>query len=458
MNESVFQNVISLAKRRGFIFPGSEIYGGLANAWDFGPLGVELKNNIKQEWWRIFVSKRQDIVGMDSSIIMNPKVWEASGHIQEFTDLLVEDEKTRERFRLDHLLEESGIDVAGMSEKEMMQELVDKKIKSPKGNNLSSPKHFNLMFETYIGSTTEKKDTVYLRPETAQAMFVNFKNVISSTRVKLPFGIAQIGKAFRNEITPGNYIFRTREFEQMEIEYFVEQSAWEEYFEKWLKDMDKWIEFIGLSSKNVHHIEVPENERAHYSSRTVDFEYDFPFGRKELYGLAYRSDYDLMQHAKTSKQDLAFTMQDGEKIVPHTIEPTFGVERTILAILLEAYCEEKVDTETRIVMKFPVRIAPYKIAVLPLVSNKQELIDKSKDIFASISQEVTAIYDEGGAIGRRYRRNDEIGTPLCLTVDFDTIEDTTVTIRDRDSMKQIRVEEKNIPNILSDLVKGKLKF
>lgn len=441
MNTETFQNVISLAKQKGFIFPGSEIYGGLANSWDYGPLGVELKNNIKQAWWRLFVHSRQDIVGIDAALLMNSKVWDASGHTQAFSDPLVEDSKTHERYRLDHLLEDNDIDVKNMDFNDMKKALKDKNIKSPKGNALTEPKQFNLMFETSIGSTQEKKDVVYLRPETAQAMFVDFKNVVSSTRVNLPFGIAQIGKAFRNEITPGNYIFRTREFEQMEIEYFIHESDWKQQFELWIQNIHQWLDCLGVNKDKISLLEVPDGERAHYSERTVDFEYEFPFGRKELYGLAYRGDYDLKQHTKHSGEKLVFTdPHTGAKIVPHTIEPSFGVDRTLLVVLLEAYCEDEVGGEKRNVLKFPAHLAPYKVAVLPLVSNDKTLVAKAQEIFASILSSYPALYDDSGTIGRRYRRNDEMGTPLCLTVDFDTLKDNSITMRDRDSMKQVRMD------------------
>ena len=448
-NEQLLEKVTSLAKRRGFIFPGSDIYGGLANSWDYGPLGVELKNNIKQEWWKRFVRQRADVVGIDAALIMNPRVWEASGHVGEFTDPLVEDVKTHERYRLDHLLEENGVNPVGMSLEEMASAIAEKGIKSPKGNELGSPKKFNLMFKTFIGPAEDDASQVYLRPETAQAMFVDFKNVVATTRVRVPFGIAQIGKAFRNEITPGNFIFRTREFEQMEIEYFVREQDWKQHFEAWLASMHEWLEHLGVAKERIHELEVPEEERAHYSERTVDIEYDFPFGKKELYGLAYRGDFDLRQHATASGEELVFTdPHTGEKFVPHVVEPTFGVDRSVLVSLLEAYHEDEVDGEARIVMRFPRWVAPIKVAVFPLMANKEELTNKAREVFEKVSARVAAQYDDGGAIGRRYRRQDEVGTPLCVTVDFDTLEDDTVTLRDRDSMEQIRVPLARVDEIL----------
>ncbi|MEX2007949.1 MAG: glycine--tRNA ligase [Candidatus Spechtbacterales bacterium] len=433
-------NIIALAKRRGFIYPGSEIYGGLANAWDYGPMGVELKNNVKQEWWRRFVQARADIVGIDAAILMNPKVWEASGHVGEFNDPLVEDKKTHERYRLDHLLEEQGVDVFGMSFDEMKAKLAGLNIKSPNGNELTEPKRFNMMLKTFLGPAEDAADKVYLRPETAQAIFVNFKTIIDTNRVRVPFGIAQIGKAFRNEITPGNFIFRTREFEQMEIEYFVRENEWEQYFEHWLEQMRQWVADLGAANKRVHEVEIPDGERAHYSKRTVDIEYDFPFGRKELYGLAYRGDFDLANHAKHSGQELAYTdPETGEKFVPHVIEPSFGVDRSVLLALLEAYHEDEVEGEKRTVMKFPFWLAPVKVAVFPLLRNNEQLVEEAREIFEDIAPHMTAQYDESGAIGRRYRRQDEIGTPLCVTIDHQTLEDNTVTMRHRDTLEQTRV-------------------
>lgn len=443
---SAMNAIISLAKRRGFIFAGSEIYGGLANSWDYGPMGVELKNNIKQEWWRRFVQRRADMVGIDGALLMNTKVWEASGHLAEFSDPLVEDKKTHERFRLDILLEDNGVNISGMTHDDMVVKFKQLKLKSPAGNELTSPKQFNLMLKTFLGPAQEDANLVYLRPETAQAMFVNFNNIIDTMHKRLPFGIAQTGKVFRNEITPGNFIFRLREFEQMEIEYFVRQNEWERWFEYWLEQMKQWMADLGLAEKHLHFEEIPSSERAHYSARTVDIEYDFPFGRKELYGIAYRGDFDLKNHTKHSGKELSYTDPDtGEKFVPHVVEPTFGVDRTVLAVLLEAYTEEKVPTaqegktETRIVMKFPPWLAPVKVAVFPLLKNNKELKAQAQKVFEDVLEHYPAQYDESGAIGRRYRRQDEIGTPLCVTVDHDTLKDNSVTLRDRDSLKQIRV-------------------
>lgn len=437
------------------MYSGSEIYGGLANSWDFGPLGTELKNNIRAEWWRVFVRQRADMLGIDAALIMNSKVWGASGHLEDFNDPLVEDKKTHERYRLDHLLQEAGVDVGGMSLEQMTAKLKEMKLKSPKGNELMEPKMFNMMFKTHLGPVADEDNAVYLRPETAQAMFVNFKNILDTNRVRLPFGIAQVGKSFRNEITPGNFIFRTREFEQMEIEYFCRENEWEDHFKYWLDEMHKWLQHCGIDKKHVHDYETPKDDLAHYSKRTIDIEYDFPFGKKELYGLAYRTDYDLRQHMEHSGQDLSYTdPETNEKIIPHVIEPSFGLERTLLVALLESYQEEKVKDGTRVVAKFPRWMSPVKVAVFPLLSNDEKLVEKAKKIAEELRADYVVQYDDGGAIGRRYRRHDEIGTPLCITVDHDTLKDDTVTIRDRDSMEQIRIKAEMLSDTLGKFYKG----
>ncbi|MEK7516539.1 MAG: glycine--tRNA ligase [Patescibacteria group bacterium] len=427
--------LVSLAKRRGFIFPGSEIYGGLANSWDYGPLGAELKKNIKDEWWSWFVRRRTDVVGLDAALIMNPKVWESSGHIAGFSDPLVECKKCHNRFRAGELSGE----------------------KCPNcGGELTAPKQFNLMFKTFMGPAEEKANVAYLRPETAQAMFVDFKLVLDATRKRLPFGIAQVGKAFRNEITPGNFIFRTREFEQMEIEYFVDPNDWEKYFEYWLKEMKRWLKHLGIKENNLHFAEIPEGERAHYSQRTVDVEYKYPFGQKELYGLAYRGDFDLRQHMKGSGQDLRYTDPEDpkKKFVPHVIEPTWGVDRSVLVAMLEAYHEEQAPTaegerDMRVVMKFPSWLAPIKVAVLPL-SKKEDLCSIAMPIYETLAKHFVCEYDETQSIGKRYRRQDEIGTPYCVTVDFESPDDKKVTVRDRDSMKQDRVPIADLEDYLGE--------
>lgn len=405
--------IVSLCKRRGFIFPSSEIYGGLANFWDYGPLGVELKNNIKKLWWQKFVQSRDDIVGIDSTLIMNPKVWEASGHLKNFNDKLTECQSCHNRFRVD--------------------ELKDAKKCPECGGKLLPPRQFNTMFQTNLGPI--EGNTVYFRPETAQGMFVNFKNVLDTTRKTIPFGIAQIGKAFRNEITPGNFIFRLREFEMMEIEYFVKEQEWGKWFEYWRKEMIDWLKELRVDIKKIHEKEIPEGERAHYSKRTIDFEYEFPFGQKELYGLAYRTDFDLKNHFKKPPY---------EDFWPHVVEPTWGVDRSVLVVLLESYYEEK----DRIVLKFPPKLAPYQAAVFPLLANKPELVKLARKIYDDLRPHFMIAFDDRGNIGKRYYSQDEIGTPFCLTVDFESLENNDVTIRDRDTMKQKRVKIKDLKGIL----------
>jgi len=441
MKDVSMEKIVNLCKTRGFVFPGSEIYGGLANSWDYGPLGVQLKRNIKDDWWKTFVESRQDMVGLDGAILMNPKVWVASGHVAGFTDPLVEDVVTHKRYRADHLIEEAtGINADGKSIEELAAIMEEHEVKSPDGNELTKPKQFNILFETAIGKTEESKETIYLRGETAQAIFVNFKNVLDTSRKRLPFGIAQIGKAFRNEITPGNFIFRTLEFEQMEIEYFVEEDDWKTSFESWKDAMNAWGQSIGLDAARMHDIETPQEKLAHYSKRTVDIEFDFPFGQKELWGLAYRTDHDLHQHQEHSGQKLMYTdpMDAQRKFLPHVVEPSFGVDRTLLALLVSAYDEEEVDGDTRVVMRFKPHMAPVQIAVLPL-SKKPELQGASERVMNTLLGKWRVDYDETQGIGKRYRRQDEIGTPYCVTVDFDSLQDHAVTVRDRDTMKQDRV-------------------
>ena len=451
--------IVSLAKRRGYVYPGSEIYGGLANSWDYGPLGVELKNNIKQLWWKRFVQQRPDMVGIDAALVMNPKVWEASGHVATFSDPLIEDTVTHERYRLDHLLEEAGVDVVGMDLDKMAAKVKELNLKSPKGNVLGDPKKFNLMLKTFLGPAEEAANVAYFRPETAQAMFVQFKNVQTTSRKQIPFGIAQQGKAFRNEITPGNFVFRTREFEQMEIEYFIpvpkQDSDWNDVFESWKEEMIKWMrDDLQLDMTQVHELEVPAEDRAHYSKRTLDFEYDFPFGRKELYGLAYRGDFDLQNHIKASGQDLSYVdPQTNEKYVPHVIEPTWGVDRSFLAVLVDHYKEEAIESDggdsKRVWLSLPPKLAPYKAAIFPLLKNKPELVEKARGIFAELSKHFMVAWDDRGNVGKRYYSQDEIGTPFGITVDFDTLEDNTVTVRDRDTAQQVRINIDDLVNYIS---------
>ena len=423
------ETLVALCKRRGFVFPGSEIYGGLANSWDYGPLGAELRNNIRAAWWNRFVRRRPDMVGIETALVMNPKVWEASGHTATFTDPLVECRSCNGRFRADQVGERVG---DGW--------------KFPKcptcgKEEWSEPRSFNMMLKTFLGPAEEKANEAFFRPETAQGMFVDFRSVVDSSRVKLPFGIAQSGKAFRNEITPGNFIFRTREFDLMELEYFIappqDDAQWEVPFEMWRAEMHAWIEEVGIDKERVHELEVPAEDRAHYSKRTVDLEYDFPFGRKELYGLAYRTDFDLKRHfAEPPYRD----PQSGETFYPHVIEPAFGLDRTMLAVLCAAYREaEDGAGKKRVYLALRPRLAPYKAAVFPLLANKPELVTFARSLYETLLQRFPVAWDDRGNVGKRYFAQDEIGTPWCVTVDFQTLEDGTVTLRDRDSGGQERV-------------------
>lgn len=411
VESGLMQKIVALCKRRGFVYPGSEIYGGLANTWDFGPLGLALKKNVKDLWWREFVEKEDRIYGLDGGIILSPKVWEASGHVENFTDPLVECKSCHTRFRSD--------------------QITDKKNCAECGGELTEPRLFNGMFRTFIGAVENYSSMAYLRPETAQAIFVNFKNIVDSFHPKLPFGIAQIGKAFRNEVTAGNFIFRDIEFEQMEMEYFVRPEDWQEKYEYWLAKMRLFADQLGLEKGKIHEREHAPQERSHYSKKTIDLEFNFPFGRKELWGLAYRTDYDLKNHSQKSGIDLTY-----EGFYPYVIEPSLGVERSMMAVLAQSYWEDK----DRIVMKFPPRLAPVKVAVFPLVANKPALVDKALGLFKLLKDAgfITA-FDDRGNIGKRYYAQDEIGTPWCLTVDYQTLEDDTVTVRDRNTTLQERI-------------------
>lgn len=433
-NITTMEQIVSLAKRRGFVYPGSEIYGGLANSWDYGPLGAQLKKNIKDNWWRFFVQRRDDMFGLDAALVMNPKVWEASGHTSNFSDPLVECKKCHARFRADQI--------------DLSQPCGQCKSK----DSFTQPQQFNLMLKTFLGPAEEQANIAYFRPETAQAMFVDFKNILDTTRAKLPFGVAQIGKAFRNEITPGNFIFRTREFEQMEIEYFFDPHKvdWKLLFEEWKGEIEKWMKEVGIDSKKIHAVDIPDGERAHYSKRTIDFEFDYPFGQKELFGLAYRGDYDLSQHEKASKQELRYLdPETNEKVLPHVIEPSLGVDRALLAILLSAYTEETVgDGDIRVVLRLSPAIAPVQVAVFPLLKNKTELVGKARTVYTELKKEFLTMWDDNGNIGKRYRRQDEIGTPYCITIDFDTLENETVTVRDRDTLQQERIAISELKNYL----------
>lgn len=451
------EDIISLCKRRGFIYQGSEIYGGLAGTWDYGPLGVMLKDSIKRLWWKRFVDDRTDMYGMDAAILMNQKTWVSSGHVGGFADPLVEDLKTKKRYRADHLLEEAGLNPAGKTVQQMDQMIKDGGIKSPDGNSLGDVRQFNMMFKTNIGAIESDENVVYLRPETAQGMFVNFKNILDTFHPRLPFGMGQIGKAFRNEIAPRDFVFRVREFEQMEIEYFVDPKNWEASFEEFRKEVWNFILDIGLDKDKLHELEIAPEDRAHYSARTIDFEYDFPFGKKELYGLAYRTDFDLKAHTDGSKVDLSFFDEEAkERFTPHCIEPSFGLDRTVLAVLATAYSVDNLGGEERAFLKLSPMVAPYRVAVFPLLKNKPELTAKAKEVWQKLREVAQkngipaskVVYDETGSIGKRYRRQDEIGTPLCVTVDFDTLEKETVTVRDRDTGEQKTYSVNDIGDLL----------
>jgi glycyl-tRNA synthetase len=480
MSDVSLEDIASLAKRRGFIFQGSEIYGGLAGTWDYGPLGVALKRNIMNLWWQMFVEERDDMFGVDAAILMNQKVWQASGHAAGFSDPVVSDTVTMKAYRADHLLEDKGFKVAGMSAVEMDRLIKEKKIKSPEGNPLGDVGMYNMMLKTHPGVSSisfeaentkslsgkvefdgsngftlnieERKDVnsitlydngarTYLRPETAQGIFTNFKNVVDTLYPDVPFGLAQQGKAFRNEISPRDFVFRSREFEQMEIEYFVHPDNWEKAFDAWVKAIHEWCNALGLPKTSVHELEVPEADRAHYSKRTIDFEFDFPHGRKELLGLAYRTSFDLDNIKEFSGKSMEYRPKDGSTpFVPHVIEPSFGVERAIMAVLTSAYHIDK-KNDNRVVLRLPENLAPVKFCVSPLLKNKPELVKKAREVYSALQKKYGAVmWDDNGNIGKRYRRQDEIGTPKCVTIDFNTLEDGTVTVRDRDTTEQTRIK------------------
>jgi glycyl-tRNA synthetase len=450
------ETIVELAKRRGFIFPGSEIYGGLRNSWDYGPLGVQLKNNIRDAWWRHYVKQRQDMVGLDAATLMNPKVWEASGHVANFNDPMVDCKKCQARLRADDLIAQFD---SSVSTEKMTLEQYDEFLGShdvPCTNcgtvgQLTKARKFNLLFETSLGTVDGSKQSVYLRGELAQSMFVDFKRVVDSMRPSIPFGIAQVGKVFRNEITPGNFTFRTLEFDLMEFEYFIKEADWEKTFDEWLADMQEWVtKNIGISKDKLRVREHAPEERAFYSKRTVDIEYSTSFGWKEMFGIAYRTDYDLKKHMEATGADLTMTdLETNEKFVPHVVEPTFGLSRLTLFAMLDAYHEEEVNGEKRIVMKFKPNLAPYQVAVLPL-SKKPELMKVSLPLAKELSQEFSCDYDVTQSIGRRYRRQDEIGTPYCVTVDFDSLEDKAVTVRDRDTMTQERMPIEKVSSYIKE--------
>ena len=447
MSQAKMEDIISLCKRRGFIYQGSDVYGGLSGTWDYGPLGVQLKRNIMNLWWRMFVDERDDIYGVDAAILMNPKVWKASGHVDTFVDPLCEDTVNHRRYRTDHILKDNGVDADGLTMEQMDEVIAERGIKSPDGNPLSKSRTFNMMFKTSVGATESEDSVAYLRPETAQGIFTNFKNVVDSFYPDLPFGIAQQGKAFRNEIAPRDFVFRTREFEQMEIEYFVNPEKWQEAFDELLKSTHEFLEALGLNPDNIHELDVPAEDRAHYSKKTIDIEYDFPIGKEELMGIAYRTDFDLMNIQRVSGKSMEYTIKGtNEKFVPHVIEPSFGVERALMAVLSSAYREDEQNGSKRVYLALPEHLAPVKFAVSPLLKNKPELVEKAREIYANLSKKNPGrvMWDDNGNIGKRYRRQDEIGTPHCVVVDFQTLEDDTVTVRERDTTEQRRVRTEEL--------------
>jgi hypothetical protein len=434
--------IISLCKRRGFIYQGSDVYGGLSGTWDYGPLGVQLKRNIMNLWWRRFVDERDDMYGVDAAILMNQKVWKASGHVDTFVDPLCEDTVNHRRYRTDHILKDNGVDADGMTMEQMDAVIAEQGIKSPDGNPLSKSRTFNMMFKTHVGATESEDSISYLRPETAQGIFTNFKNVVDSFYPNLPFGIAQQGKAFRNEIAPRDFVFRSREFEQMEIEYFVDPKHWQEAFDELLAATHDFLAELGLKPEHIHELDVPAEDRAHYSKKTIDIEYDYLIGREELMGIAYRTNFDLMNIQRASGKSMEYTIKGtNTKFVPHVIEPSFGVERALMAVLASSYREDEQNGEKRVYLALPEHLAPVKFAVSPLLKNKPELVEKAREVYASLAKANPGrvMWDDNGNIGKRYRRQDEIGTPYCVVIDFQTLEDGTVTVRDRDTTEQRRV-------------------
>ncbi len=452
------EKIVALCKNRGFIYPGSEIYGGLANTWDYGPLGVELKNNIKKAWWKKFIQESPYNVGIDAALLMNPRTWVASGHLERFNDPLIDCRECKSRFRADNMIEDymaannyPDPSVMGWSNEQMLEFINSNKIPCPEcgKHNFTPIRHFNLMFKTFQGVTEDSKAELYLRPETAQGIFVNFKNVLRTSRKKIPFGIGQIGKAFRNEITPGNFIFRTREFEQMELEFFCKPGEDMEWFKYWKDFCKNWLISLGMNENNLRMRDHSPEELSHYSTATTDIEYMFPFGWGEVWGIANRTDFDLKQHAQHSGENFNYLDPiTNEQYIPYCVEPSVGTDRILLAFLCDAYNEEQLDDgEKRVVLKLHPALAPYKAAVLPLV---KKLREPAEQLYNQLLKKFIVDYDETGSIGRRYRRQDEIGTPYCITIDFDTLENHTVTIRDRDTMEQIRIKVDEIEDYLEE--------
>ncbi len=456
--EDLMQKIVSLCKRRGFVYPNSDIYGGLAGFYDFGPLGVEMKNNIKREWWKEMVKSRENVVGIDGTIITHPKVWEASGHISGFTDPLVECKKCHKRFRADHLAEDSEVKETGATSQDLIQRLA-KELKGRKcpecGGELDEPKRFNLLVEAGLGVVEGEKQKVYLRGEACQTIYLDYKNVLDSTRMKIPFGIAQIGKAFRNEITPKNFLFRLREFEQWDLQWFVNPKEMEKWYEFWKEERIKWYKSLINNKGKIRFRRHDDSELAHYAKVAFDIEYETPFGWQEWEGIHWRGDWDLSRHGEYSGNDFTYTdLETGEKFLPWIVETSGGVDRTFLFLLLDAYHQDG----DRVVLKLNPKIAPYKVAVFPLLANKPDLVKKAREIFDSLKTEFDAVWDARGNIGKRYYSQDEIGTPYCVTVDFTTLENGSVTIRDRDTGKQIRTEANQLPEIIEKLLAGEMKI
>ena len=453
--EKTMEKIVTLCKNRGFVYPGSEIYGGLSNSWDYGPLGVEFKNNVKRAWWQKFVQENPYNVGLDSAILMNPQVWVASGHVGGFSDPLMDCKDCKTRHRADKLIEDTGVNPAGWSFEEMSDYIKEHSICCPNCGscNFTDIRKFNLMFKTFQGVTEDAKNELYLRPETAQGIFVNFPNIQRTTRRKVPFGVCQIGKSFRNEITPGNFIFRTREFEQMELEFFCKPGTELEWFAYWKDYCKKWLLSLGIREEDLRLRDHEKEELSHYSNATTDFEFMFPFGWGELWGVASRTDFDLTQHQNTSGKNLEYFDQEAnEKYLPYVVEPSLGADRVALAFLCEAYDEEVVDAEkndTRVVMHFHPALAPMKAAVLPL---SKKLSEQATEVYTMLSKKFMVDYDDAGSIGKRYRRQDEIGTPFCITYDFDSVEDGCVTVRDRDTMEQVRLPIADLVNYIEEKV------
>ena len=456
MVSTTLDDVIALAKRRGFIYPSSEIYGGLANTYDYGPLGTELLRNLKNHWWNFFVTKREDIYGLETSVLMNPKVWEASGHTQSFTDALIECKACHTRTRADHLIEDAtGIKVEGKAPSEFEAIINDKKISCPNCQTFSwTPiRQFNLLFQTHIGIVPESQSLTYLRGETAQGMFVDFKAILDTMAPALPFGLAQSGKVFRNEITKGKGVFRTLEFDLAEFEYYIPAAQWEQWFTYWQREIETFVASLGIAKAKTRWRPHTSAELAHYSKRTEDLEYEFPWGFKEWYAVAYRTDFDLRNHMAKSGVDLRYTDRvTGEKFIPHVIEPTFGLSRTLLVLLINAFHQET-GAKPRTILKLKPSLAPYKVAVFPLLKNKPGLVAKARSVFAVLHKSFSAVWDDRGNIGKRYYAQDEIGTPFCVTLDFDTLKDDTVTVRDRDTARQSRIHLDKLVTYITNQIK-----